>query len=116
MDSTRGLIQKVYGQGLHFYIPFIQVLLTTTQKPIIYDCRMKPIDINVQTGTKDLQTVTISLRVLQHPIWEYLPQIHQILGRDYEKKIFFSIGQEVVRTVVAQCTNWLLMQMTPISC
>ena len=39
-----------------------------TQKPIIYDCRMRPIDINVQTGTKDLQTVTISLRVLHHPI------------------------------------------------
>lgn len=61
MDSTRGLSQKVIGQGLHFYIPFIQ-------KPIKYDCRMRPIDINVQTGTKDLQTVTISLRVLQHPI------------------------------------------------
>lgn len=66
---------------------------------------MRPIDINVQTGTKDLQTVTISLRVLQHPIWEFLPQIHQLLGREYDKKIFFSIGQEVLRTVVAQCTQ-----------
>jgi prohibitin 1 len=65
---------------------------------------MRPIDINVQTGTKDLQTVTISLRVLQNPIWEFLPQIHQLLGREYDKKIFFSIGQEVLRTVVAQCT------------
>ena len=33
-----------------------------------------------------------------------LPQIHQLLGRDYEKKVFNSIGQEVLRTIVAQCT------------
>lgn len=31
--------------------------------------------------------------------------IHQILGRDYEKKVFNSVGQEVLRTVVAQCKN-----------
>ena len=67
---------------------------------------MRPIDINVQTGTKDLQTVTISLRVLHHAIWEFLPEIHKLLGRDYDKKIFLSIGQEVLRTVVAQCIVW----------
>jgi hypothetical protein len=32
-----------------------------------------------------------------------LPTIHQLLGRDYEKKVFNSIGQEVLRTIVAQC-------------
>jgi prohibitin 1 len=55
--------------------------------------RLKPIDIHVTTGTKDLQTVTISLRILQQPIAEKLPDIHQLLGRDYEKKVFNSIGQ-----------------------
>jgi prohibitin 1 len=42
---------------------------------------MRPTDINTQTGTKDLQTVTISVRVLHHPKPEKLPDIHQLLGR-----------------------------------
>ena len=78
------------------------------QKPIIYDCKLKPYDINVSTGTKDLQTVSISLRILQQPIFEALPTIHQLLGRDYEKKVFNSIGQEILRTVVAQCYSILI--------
>lgn len=38
------------------------------KKPIIYDVRLKPTDIHVITGTKDLQTVAISLRILQQPM------------------------------------------------
>jgi prohibitin 1 len=81
------------------------------QSPIIYEARLKPIDLHVTTGTKDLQTVTISLRILQQPIVEKLPEIHQLLGRDYEKKVFNSIGQEILRTIVAQC-NQPCIQMT----
>lgn len=76
------------------------------QRAIIYDCRIKPTDISVSTGTKDLQTVNISLRILQQPITEALPAIHQLLGRDYDHKVFNSIGQEVLRTVVAQCISF----------
>ena len=57
------------------------------------------------TGTKDLQTVSISLRILQQPVTDKLPDIHQLLGKDYEKKVFNSIGQEILRTIVAQCTQ-----------
>lgn len=81
------------------------------QSPIIYEARLKPIDIHVTTGTKDLQTVTISLRILQQPIVEKLPEIHQLLGRDYEKKVFNSIGQEILRTIVAQCNKDLIQMM-----
>lgn len=83
MDNFYGLKQTVYDQGYHLLIPFIQVIFDLSQKPIIYDCRLKPTDIHVITGTKDLQTVTISLRILQQPITEHLPTIHQLLGRDY---------------------------------
>ena len=82
----------------------IQVHYPLTQMPIIYDVRLKPIDISVSTGTKDLQNVAISLRILQQPIVEALPTIHQLLGKGYESKVFNSIGQEILRTVVAQCT------------
>ena len=103
MDNFRGLKQEIYSPGYNWKIPLIQVFTSKTQKQILYDCRLKPIDIAVATGTKDLQTVQISLRILQQPIVEALPTIHQLLGRDYEKKVFNSIGQEVLRTVVAQC-------------
>lgn len=42
---------------------------------------MRTFDIHVNTGTKDLQTVEISIRVLQHPVADKLPEIHQLLGR-----------------------------------
>lgn len=61
LDNIWGLKQKVYNPGYNIKIPFIQI-------PIYYDCRLKPIDISVNTGTKDLQNVNISLRVLQQPI------------------------------------------------
>jgi prohibitin 1 len=54
---------------------------------------LKPHDIYVTTGTKDLQTVNINLRILQQPVVDKLPEIHQLLGKEYEKKIFNSIGQ-----------------------
>ena len=63
------------------------------KNPIIYDARLKPTDIHVTTGTKDLQTVSISLRIMQQPVGEKLAEIHQLLGKDYEKKVFNSIGQ-----------------------
>ena len=101
MDSTRGLQKKIYGEGLHFYVPFIQRIIT-------YDCRWRSFDIHVNTGTKDLQTVDMSIRVLQRPVVEKLPEVHQLLGREYEKKIFMSAGQEVIRTVVAQCIYFII--------
>ena len=101
MDRARGLQKGVMSEGLHFYVPMIQSIIT-------YDCRLRSFDIHVNTGTKDLQTVDMSIRVLQRPIAEKLPEVHQLLGREYEKKIFMSAGQEVIRTVVAQCNVFIM--------
>lgn len=114
MNNLTGLKKQVFNQGYHIRIPFIEVPTPHMQNPIIYDARLKTIDIHVTTGTKDLQTVTISLRILQQPVAEKLPDIHQLLGKDYEKKVFNSIGQEILRTIVAQCTPHST-QTTPIS-
>jgi prohibitin 1 len=88
-----GLKEKVYGPGYNLKLPLIEVSSSLTQQYIIYDCRLKPIDISVSTGTKDLQTVSISLRILHQPIIEALPTIHKLMGREYDRKIFDSIGQ-----------------------
>ena len=54
------------------------------------------------TGTRDLQTVNISLRFLFRPIEEKLPEILNNIGPDYDKRILPSIGNEVLKSVVAQ--------------
>jgi len=95
-DSLRGGIRPdVKGEGTHILIPMIQ-------KPIILDIRTRPREIPSVTGTKDLQMVNIKLRVLWRPIVEKLPQLYRELGLDYDERVLPSIGNEVLKSVVAQ--------------
>lgn len=53
----------------------------------IFFIRARPRKITSPTGSKDLQTVNISLRVLSRPSSPYLPVLHMALGPDYEEKV-----------------------------
>jgi prohibitin 1 len=66
------------------------------------DIRSKPRTIHSTTGTKDLQMVNISLRVLSRPEESQLPNIYQTLGVDFDDRILPSIVNEVLKAVVAQ--------------
>jgi len=95
-DSLRGGIRPdVKGEGTHLIVPVIQ-------KPIILDIRTRPREIPSVTGTKDLQMVNIKLRVLWRPVVEKLPQLYRELGLDYDERVLPSIGNEVLKSVVAQ--------------
>eukprot|EP01035_Chromulina_nebulosa_P019515 gene19515-25411_t len=94
-DKIRGIQDKVVGEGTHFKIPIIQ-------DPIIMDIRSRPRIINSSTGTKDLQMVNISLRVLSRPDERKLPLIYKTLGIDFDDRILPSLGNEVLKAVVAQ--------------
>ena len=83
------------GEGTHFRIPWLQT-------PHIFDVRIRPRNISSATGTKDLQVVTINLRVLSRPETNMLPQIFQQYGLDYDERVLPSIGNEVLKSVVAQ--------------
>ncbi|XP_044856352.1 prohibitin-2 [Mauremys mutica] len=85
----------ILAEGLHFRIPWIQY-------PIIYDIRARPRKISSPTGSKDLQMVNISLRVLSRPNATELPQMYQRLGLDYEERVLPSIVNEVLKSVVAK--------------
>merc|ERR1719353_2283777 len=89
--SQRG----VSGEGTHFRIPWFQT-------PHVFDVRIRPRNISSATGTKDLQVVTINLRVLSRPEEEFLPDIFSSLGVDYDERVLPSIGNEVLKAVVAQ--------------
>ena len=53
------------------------VLIPWVQQPFFYDIRVTPREYPTSTGTKDLQTVQITLRVLVQPVIDKLPQIHK---------------------------------------
>lgn len=57
--------------------------------------------INSSTGTKDLQKVDLTLRVLYRPQEEKLPEILVGLGPNYDEKIIPSIGNEVLKSIIA---------------
>jgi len=82
-------------EGLHFRLPWFQY-------PIIYDIRASPRKITSPTGSKDLQMVNISLRVLSRPDAINIPQVHKELGEDFAEKVLPSICHEVLKAVVAK--------------
>lgn len=70
-DRLSGVQEKVVNEGTHFLIPWLQ-------KSIIYDVRTKPRNISTTTGSKDLQMVSLTLRVLHRPEVQQLPKIYQV--------------------------------------
>lgn len=94
-DRLSGVKQEVVGEGTHFLIPWLQ-------RAILFDVRTKPRNISTMTGSKDLQMVTLTLRVLSRPNISRLPAIYQSLGLDYDERVLPSIGNEVLKSIVAQ--------------
>ena len=64
--------------------------------------RSRPRKISSPTGSKDLQMVNISLRVLSRPDAAFLPTVYRQLGLDYDEKVLPSIINEVLKSVVAK--------------
>lgn len=94
-DRLTGVKNEVIEEGTHFLIPWLQ-------KAIVYDVRTKPRNISTTTGSKDLQMVSLTLRVLHRPDVQFLPKIYQSLGQDYDERVLPSIGNEVLKAIVAQ--------------
>ncbi|KAL0263702.1 Prohibitin-1, subunit of the prohibitin complex (Phb1p-Phb2p) [Diplodia seriata] len=94
-DRLSGVRENVVNEGTHFLVPWLQ-------RAIVYDVRTKPRNISTTTGSKDLQMVSLTLRVLHRPEVKMLPRIYQNLGTDYDERVLPSIGNEVLKAIVAQ--------------
>jgi regulator of protease activity HflC (stomatin/prohibitin superfamily) len=82
-DRLSGVKDQVVNEGTHFLVPWLQ-------KSIIYDVRTKPRNISTTTGSKDLQMVSLTLRVLHRPDVQQLPKIYQVCFR-----FLYATGQDV---------------------
>ncbi|KAK9472378.1 PHB2 subunit of the prohibitin-like protein complex (Phb1p-Phb2p) [Dipodascopsis tothii] len=90
-----GVQPQIYQEGTHLRMPWFETAVT-------YDVRAKPRNVASLTGTKDLQMVNITCRVLSRPQVDALPQIYRTLGTDYDERVLPSIVNEVLKSVVAQ--------------
>jgi prohibitin 1 len=94
-DRIQGVLDEPIGEGTHFRVPWFQ-------SPNVMDIRTRPRSISSVTGTKDLQMVNITLRVLSKPDVGVLPRIYRNLGLDWDERVLPSIGNEILKAVVAQ--------------
>ncbi|KAK7694459.1 Prohibitin-1, subunit of the prohibitin complex (Phb1p-Phb2p) [Cerrena zonata] len=94
-DRFSGVKDEAKAEGTHFLVPWLQ-------RAILYDCRIKPRNITTTTGSKDLQMISITLRVMSRPDVDHLSKIYQNLGLDYDERVLPSIGNEVLKSIVAQ--------------
>ena len=102
-NKLRGLQPHVYGEGMHFKIPMIM-------SPRYFEIRDRPRLISSSTGTKDMQQVDITLRILFRPEEQKLSEILLNIGQDYDDKVIPSIGNEVLKAIVAQYNASQLIQ------
>lgn len=99
----------VYGEGLNFNIPWFE-------RPIVYDVRTRPVNLQTLTGSKDLQMVTIGVRVLHKPDPSRLVWIYRHLGKNYDERILPSLMNECAKAVVARYNaNELLTKRDEVS-
>ncbi|KAL1917371.1 uncharacterized protein VTP21DRAFT_5027 [Calcarisporiella thermophila] len=94
-DRIQGVKSDVVSEGTHFLVPWLQ-------RAVLFDVRTKPRNIATNTSSKDMQQVTLTLRVLHRPNIKKLPHIYQNLGTDYDERVLPSIGNEVLKSIVAQ--------------
>merc|ERR1719223_179802 len=108
-NRITGMKDTVYGEGLNFNIPWFE-------RPVIYDIRTRPVNLQTLTGSKDLQMVTIALRVLHKPDPNHLVWIYRHLGKNYDQRILPSLMNECAKAVVARYNaNELLTRREEVS-
>jgi len=90
-----GVSNRVRPEGMNFKIPWLH-------QAHIFSIRTRSSTHPTTAGSKDLQMVNITLRVLYKPKVSFLPTIFTDLGPNYNEKVLPSIVNEVLKGVVAR--------------
>lgn len=93
-----GAVQpKVFEEGLHFKMPFIQTVI-----PI--EVRVQKAESNQVSASRDLQTVTTTLAVNYHLDGATINNLYQNVGMEYRARIVDPAIGESLKAVTAQYT------------
>jgi len=94
-NRVGGISEHVHSEGTHFMIPWFE-------RPILFDIKTRPKEMQSFTGTRDLQTTNIRLRMLFRPDPTRLSEIYRRLGLDYDEIALKALSNEVLKAVVAR--------------
>eukprot|EP01064_Diplonema_japonicum_P014923 TRINITY_DN2265_c1_g1_i1.p1 TRINITY_DN2265_c1_g1~~TRINITY_DN2265_c1_g1_i1.p1 ORF type:complete len:319 (+),score=86.23 TRINITY_DN2265_c1_g1_i1:70-957(+) len=94
-NMLTGLDPRSFEAGTHVKIPYLE-------KPILFDIRQQPISIQSSQGSRDLQIVNTTVRVLYKANESNLPELYRTLGQNYADVVLPSISNEVLKSVIAQ--------------
>ena len=90
-----GVKPTIYSEGYNFTIPWFEY-------PQVFNVQTRPAALSTKSGTKDLQMVSIGIRVLHRPDPAKLPSMYRDLGIDYDNRVLPSVINEVAKAVVAK--------------
>jgi len=101
-----GVGKSIVSEGLHFKVPW-------AQWPLVYDVRSRPHIVSSPSGSKDLQTVNLTLRVLVHPYPDQVDTIARNIGtsEEIDDKIMPSLANETLKSIVANYNASQLITM-----
>ncbi|CCW68794.1 unnamed protein product [Phytomonas sp. Hart1] len=94
-NCITGLCDRTYDEGANLVIPYIET-------PVIFDIRNKPLEVPTSSGSRDLQTVNMAVRVLYRPNADNLHHLYRKIGVNYAETVLPSLINEIIRAVIAQ--------------
>ena len=89
-----GLKSNVYREGYHLLMPWFE-------RPIVFDVRSHPRNFKSKTGSKDLQMVDLTVRILYKPNPDKLVDVYRYVGRDFDERVLPSLVHEVLKSIIA---------------
>lgn len=88
------VIEKNYGEGLHFILPW--------NKMYIYDVRIQELKQNVEVLSQNGLTINVQVSVRYYLLKEEVPLLHQKVGELYREKVIIPSTISSVREVIGK--------------
>ncbi len=109
-DRGRGILNKIWGPGLHLKVPFWQVVKLFNAQTLEYDIK-EGVDLDnpeifgdqpIKAVTQDNKLITIYGTILIRINKNMLPQLWESVGDRFVSKIIRPVSRSRIRQVIAK--------------